>query len=463
MAALKSIIRDFAKKYGQSADKMEQMVFELIKGGMAPDRAVGKAFRDLGFGARVSSEIRSSQIQAAESGLGIKLAKTATVVKALNSTWSGDGVKFSQKLHGTSTAMREAMVSTIGNQIKINATISQLTSALFDGYGYGRVTREQDIPKYLQTIATLARHTNLDEEDKNLLLRATRIAQRNIEGLKDGSNLQIAYKGLVKAVKAGTGKNLARAVHVAVQEKSREIAARIARTESARAYFEGFIAANQDNDMVVAYQWELGSSHPDVDICDMYAEADMYNLGPGVYPKNAVPALPVHPNCLCMLSPVFKGEIDMGKQKDNTQKAGRGWLDKLSSHNRSNILGTKGSTEFTTSGKWQKTARNFNGFTKHESRLFNLDLQLHGKRDTIIAKSKKYISDEIVLPKHEYAELMSELRTNLTKRQIKDGVYHAEVGDFVYTVSYKDGDFKVLNKDFIESVWLNILEDIKEK
>src|SRR5690606_3258478 len=39
--------------------------------------------------------------------------------------------------------------------------------------------------------------------------------------------------------------------------------------------------------------------HPRPDICDLYANQNLYGLGPGGYPPDAVPSTP-HPNCLCV-------------------------------------------------------------------------------------------------------------------------------------------------------------------
>ena len=74
----------------------------------------------------------------------------------------------------------------------------------------------------------------------------------------------------------GKEKQIARAVEVAINEKSRYVAERITRTEMARAWADGFWAKVQDDDDVVAVKFKLSSRHPVFDICDMYAKADMF-------------------------------------------------------------------------------------------------------------------------------------------------------------------------------------------
>ena len=52
-------------------------------------------------------------------------------------------------------------------------------------------------------------------------------------------------------------------------------------------------------------QVRLSSKHEALDACDFYADADLWGLGPGVYPKAEAPIPPFHVGCLCMLSPII--------------------------------------------------------------------------------------------------------------------------------------------------------------
>jgi len=80
---------------------------------------------------------------------------------------------------------------------------------------------------------------------------------------------------------------------------------------------------------IVAVKFKLSSRHPVFDICDMYAKADMYGLGAGIYPKDKLPPLPVHPHCLCRYVEVIEGEVDMKQQRDQVREAGDKWLNSL--------------------------------------------------------------------------------------------------------------------------------------
>ena len=91
---------------------------------------------------------------------------------------------------------------------------------------------------------------------------------------------------------------------------------------------------------------KLGSRHPDEDICDMYAGADLYGLGAGVYPKDRVPDCPVHPNCLCHLTPIYESELQGKHRSDNVEENGDAWLEKQPLHVRQSILGVRGEKEW---------------------------------------------------------------------------------------------------------------------
>ncbi|WP_443868706.1 polymorphic toxin type 50 domain-containing protein [Mitsuokella multacida] len=139
------------------------------------------------------------------------------------------------------------------------------------------------------------------------------------------------------------------------------MAERIARTEAARAWADGFAEKYMDDDSVVAFQWKLVSRHPKFDICDLYAEANLYGLGKGIYPKNATPRLPVHPHCLCHLAPVYRSELKGKKAVDQLEEGGRAWLENQSLYHRQQILGIQGTKAFANRDSWTKWARNYTG------------------------------------------------------------------------------------------------------
>ena len=128
----------------------------------------------------------------------------------------------------------------------------------------------------------------------------------------------------------------------------------------ARARYDAFIARYGEDEDVVAYQWKLGSRHPAEDICDMYAEVDLYGLGKGVFPKDAAPVNPAHPHCLCHYAPVYESELEGKKRSNNVEAGGNAWLKKQSLSVQEKILGVKGREEWKAGrAGWMEKARNF--------------------------------------------------------------------------------------------------------
>lgn len=82
-------------------------------------------------------------------------------------------------------------------------------------------------------------------------------------------------------------------------------ALRLARTEMTAAFGEGTVASAQASPSYKGMKWVLSHSHPVYDICDEYAAHDE-GLGRGVFSPGSEPYLPAHPNCICVLVPVYE-------------------------------------------------------------------------------------------------------------------------------------------------------------
>ena len=158
-------------------------------------------------------------------------------------------------------------------------------------------------------------------------------------------------------------------MEVAINEKSRYVAERITSTEMARAWADGFWAKAQNSNDIVAVKFKLSSRHPVFDICDMYSKADMFGLGAGVFPKNKVPALLVHPHCLCRYVEVYADEVDVNKQRDTIRASGDEWLENLSDLRKRQVLGYDGLKAWQNGEDWRKYMRGYAGFREVKSRL----------------------------------------------------------------------------------------------
>lgn len=98
-------------------------------------------------------------------------------------------------------------------------------------------------------------------------------------------------------------------------------ARRLMRTELNRAHGEAYIAGALADADAAGVKFLLSPGHPEPDICDLHAAANLYGLGAGVYPDRASCPWPAHPNTLSYVAIVFRDEVS------EADKAGRETLE----------------------------------------------------------------------------------------------------------------------------------------
>lgn len=380
MDELQRQLEAFSKRYGTQGYLMKARIEILMKQGKSPEDAVRQVFREFGVEDWLQVNVAQVIVGTAQDALGKEAASTlstAAILEALSNPWDGSGLTLSEKIHGASNVMLNDVISTLRDQIRRNKTVKDTAQALYDGYKSGHVVREQELPQYLDELTRWTRRSreNLSQEELKDLQRSIRKVRYQADDLVDDratyNHFRTSLRELMDKLEHGSEKAAQRALQNAIQEKSRYVAERIARTEGARARYDAFIAQAGEDEDVVAYKWKLGSRHPAEDICDMYVNADLYGLGKGVFPKDKVIPQPAHPHCLCHYAPVYWGEIDEKKRSDNVEENGRAWLAKQPLHIRQAILGVKGEQEWR-AGRvgWMEKARNLSDvFGKTESRL----------------------------------------------------------------------------------------------
>ncbi len=376
---LAQLINKLNKSWRRDAKKAVKYLMRLLAEGVKTEAAITRVqqrYPNLS----TLPELQPALVEAAAYAYGIvpsvlTTAQVKLMGEQLAGKWDESGMMLSEKLHGVGVKMRGAIVNTLQEQMRRNKTWTEAARALFDGYGEdgqnvyngGKdIISKQDLPKYLQKVREAT-------GDDLQALAEQRQAIDNINRLaKNGAPnkaLRVAYNELLEAVKKGNEKAIEKAVEVAVNEKSRYVAERITRTEMARAWADGFIAKIKDDADVVAVKFKLSSRHPVFDICDMYAKADMYGLGAGIYPKDKLPPLPVHPHCLCRYVEVIEGEVDMKQQRDQVREAGDKWLNSLPESRRAQVLGRKGLKAWEDGEDWQRYMRGYAELRKNKSRL----------------------------------------------------------------------------------------------
>ena len=421
---LAQLINKLNKSWRRDAKKAVAYLQRLIASGMKFEEALDNVQRHYGK-LFTLPELKPALVEAAAYAYGIvptmlTKAQVESMGEELADKWDESGMTLSEKLHGVGVKMRGAIVSTLQEQMRRNKTWTEAARALYDGYGDdgqnvyngGKdIISRQDLPKYLQKVR-VATGNDLQAlaEQRQAIDNINRLAKNGAPN----KALQAAYNKLLEAVQKGNEKAIEKAVEVAVNEKSRYVAERITRTEMARAWADGFIAKIKDDADIVAVKFKLSSRHPVFDICDMYLKADMYGLGAGIYPKDKLPPLPVHPHCLCRYVEVIEGEVDMQQQRDQVQEAGDKWLNSLPESRRAQVLGRKGLKAWEDGEDWRKYMRGYAGLREAESRL-----QLYKP----VELSEKTITDEYQSPKGSIKKFQT--------RKVKNAAYDIHVSENV--------------------------------
>lgn len=341
-------------KTEQTILDFEAKLKKLIDQGLPIARAVALAYSAHKIMDVLYEEV--SDKAAAELERGAQGLITGELAKrVVEQPWAKDGLTLSRRTASGRKRVLRNVRNALSTAIKRGKNAEDTAKKLFDGYGHGGILPTAELPKYLKELEWVGRNLDIyDKAYREILYRA----KRNIELQRKGAMKQ-AYQDVMKAVERGRKDLLDKAIHTAAQEQTRYFARRIARTELARAYHDGAVARYDADEDVLAYRWRLSSRHPAFDICDFYANADLYGLGKGVYPKGKAPQLPAHPHCMCHLQPVY--ELD-GKEKDNVEKGGEEYLKGLTTIEQRKLLGVNGAKEFLAGrASWQEKIRGAEG------------------------------------------------------------------------------------------------------
>ena len=179
----------------------------------------------------------------------------------------------------------------------------ELAIRLYDGYnpkdGIQRPIEKQSLAELPRPLRELMKaDIKLKGSYEQLLEQVQTAASR----LKTQA-LRAAYSEAIDAwAKGKGGESLKRKLDVAYREKTRYHANRIAQTELARAHADKVASEFMQDDTISVVKVIMSPAHPMRDICNLFAEADLYGLGKGCYPKEKAPKPVYHPFCRCVLS-----------------------------------------------------------------------------------------------------------------------------------------------------------------
>ena len=356
---VREIIAEYTTAFKAFGDDVIAAVkFEMEKGMDIRD-AVQKVLEDLDFDSHNTELVAAAVVASSIAGFGLRPEQVTPKAKAeikkvlMKKPWSADGMKLSERLHGVDKVLRQNIISTVTASVNNSDSVIDMARKLYDGYNSGKaVIKPADLPEYLKKLVRQARLAVQGDASELSKLGVLQAAQKlkNPDRLTTKA-LKRAYKDLVEACAKLETEAVDKALWTAVQEKSRYYAERIARTESARAWYEGYMADSSSDDDIVGFKYTLSSAHKTkpYDICDVYANAD-FGYGKGVFPKGKQPDIPVHPHCMCYYSKIFEGDL---KGEWKPEKA-REYINSRSAVQKQILFGKEGTAHYLAGEDWQK-------------------------------------------------------------------------------------------------------------
>lgn len=320
--------------------------------------AVRSAFAESGLAAKYSELVAGAMIEAMIIGYGKALPATAVMEPtALLTKKFGAKVPLSKRIWTSGKDAESAVMSILSDNLKAKSNWVATSLRIQDAE-----LSSGNISAKIEELVSAAKRTGAPAASLAEYKRSLRSAQQYVQGLAaDGAPtgyLRKAYQDVIDATISKSAGVVERRVAQAVQEKVRYEAERLVRTETARAYGVSVYNAALSDEDVVGVRSIISSRHPAEDICDFYADTDLYGLGAGVFPKNEAPPYPYHPNCLCSLQPVYKGEASEAMNDKEAEQ----WIDKLDEDTRKSLLGKEGAEAFAENkASWKEYLRGWNG------------------------------------------------------------------------------------------------------
>lgn len=350
---LEMILKKYSKEFGKLAIETEKKIAESLAEGKDLDTSIALALKGFDYSNRKITI--SAVIDSAEIGIQDRVDE-----EFVDQVWTMDGVNLSERLYGVSSYTGQCVRDTVKAGLLNADSAIKIARKLYDGYGNGALIPKAEIPRYL---GRMTRNVSLaiigNNADKEKIIRDINKLKKQVNELKTDA-LRVSYQNLLTSLESYKGETINKAIQVAMEEKSRYQAERIARTETARAWFEGYIARYGDDTDVWGYRWELSSNHPIHDQCDVCANADI-GYGKGLYPKKYMPTIPLHPHCRCHLIPVFIWQVNPNRSPN--PKLVHDYIDSLSTKEKIALFGVKGLEEYRRGKYWQEVLRGWRGFT----------------------------------------------------------------------------------------------------
>lgn len=172
------------------------------------------------------------------------------------------------------------------------------------------------LPQYLQEVERAARAGAIPELKALTSGYLKHVKEKLGEIQPDGSLRASAYSlrgptsRFLRDIEKARGEGIDKVVTRYVEDRAQYQARLIARHETVEAYREQYIRETRDKPGVVGYRWTLSGRHPRPDECDLFANQNAFDMGPGVYPPDEIPRR--HPACICSISAVTDADVANG-------------------------------------------------------------------------------------------------------------------------------------------------------
>ena len=339
------LVRTFDIKYGKAVAPFIPWLLDNLKklGKRTIKQVVDKGWSEFDIEPKISNSVVDNAVEGAIIKAKSKDPEAIIDERALRGAindvaWASDQVDLRNRNKRANTSTRRYMAKAIKIDLEYTSNYDQNLKKINAHITKSGQVDEKFLRKRVRRMTQDIRSLGFEKDyEKDL-----RALEREIKDLAEmnypSSETKRAYERFIKSVRGKNIESFEKSVENMVKTKARYISRRIARTETARSQLDTFLAMSKDDDDVTAYRWRLDASHDITDICDIHAKAD-HGLGVGVFPKNKLPPMPAHPNCICYFTEVVDDELDM--RDFSYVKGGNDFVNKLSTKKQNEILGSR--------------------------------------------------------------------------------------------------------------------------
>jgi hypothetical protein len=283
-------LAELTARYGEEIATLAQQQFdrmlELIAQGSTPRDAIRESQRE--FGALYTEQLAAAFGDLLSRSVGVAEVRTLPV---------GD-ITLSMRLYRHQQQVEGEVIRLVRDHAKGVLQARDLAMRLYDGYdpkdGIVRPlegSARGELPVYLRKLTE-------DRPAREALAQLIEHGQAQIARIRSAP-LRTAYTRALAAWEDDeAGGALTRRLELAVREKNRYFAQRIAQSELARAHQAQVAREYMADDQLEVVRVTMSRTHPVPDVCDYHARGDFFGLGRGIYPKAKAPRPPFHPHCL---------------------------------------------------------------------------------------------------------------------------------------------------------------------